>query len=163
MTQSLELLLDDPADARIRAEWDGFVRADLPSQALHRGASNAPHVTLLARPALPPTAVEGLPLPIRLGSPVVLGGGDRRTIARLVVPTAELLSLHARLHAAVGPGEDAPFGAPGAWIPHVTLARRVPLADIGRALALVDGEVEATAVAIRHWDGVARRSRILTS
>ncbi|PPF78709.1 hypothetical protein C5B96_14315 [Subtercola sp. Z020] len=52
---SLELLLDAATDARIRAEWTALVDADLPSQARHTGASNAPHITLLAAQSVSPT------------------------------------------------------------------------------------------------------------
>jgi len=155
--QSLELTLDDAADAAVRAEWHALAAAGLPSQAHHRGASNRPHVTLLVRASLPvPASVDGIPLPLLLGSPVVLGAGDRRTLARLVVPSRELLGLHRALHDAVGPGDDAPFTTPGEWTPHVTLARRVPLADLGHALALVGGGIPATAIGARHWDPATR-------
>ncbi|MGN6325337.1 2'-5' RNA ligase family protein [Pseudolysinimonas sp.] len=157
MIQSLELILDEDADAAIRAEWEALAAAGLPSQALHRGVSNRPHVTLLVRAALPlPGSVEGIPLPLVLGSPIVLGVGERRTIARLVVPSRELLELHRELHDAVGPGDDAPHSTPGELTPHVTLARRVPLADVGRAVALVGAELRATAVGLRHWNADTR-------
>jgi len=156
MTQSLELLLDDRADARVRAEWSALADAGFPSQAHHRGASNRPHVTLLVRSELPVDVRAELPIPILLGSPLVLGAGDRRAIARLVVPSPELLDLHRELHRAVGPGDDAPFTAPRRWTPHVTLARRVPLAEVGRAVGMIGGEVVGSAVGLRRWDGVAR-------
>ncbi|MDF2443191.1 MAG: hypothetical protein JWR01_1394 [Subtercola sp.] len=49
---SFELLLDPATDARFRAEWDTLLAAGLPSQARHTGASNAPHITLLAARAV---------------------------------------------------------------------------------------------------------------
>ncbi|TPW71673.1 2'-5' RNA ligase family protein [Schumannella sp. 10F1B-5-1] len=180
MVQSLELTLDARLDAAVRSEWAALAEAGLPSQAQHTGASNRPHVTLLVRDALPSAgaAVEGvssiaaarLPLALELGAPVLFGAGERRVLARLVVPSAELLALHAELHAGVGPGAvadadgagaDAPHSRPGDWTPHVTLARRIPLARLGEALAVLDAidpapELRGTADALRHWDGVAR-------
>lgn len=113
-------------------------------------------MTLFVRPELPADVRVPLPIPLVLGSPLVLGAGESRTLARLVVPSPELLALHRRLHDAVGPGGDAPFSAPARWTPHVTLARRIPLPEVGRAIALLGDESAATATGLRHWDGVAR-------
>jgi hypothetical protein len=156
--QSLELLLDPDADARVRAVWQRLVDADLPSQARHRGASNAPHVTLIAAGGIPiPTAVAGLPLPLVLGPPTLLGAGGVRTLAFGVVPSAALLALHARVWEEAAPTEPTPFSAPGDWTPHVTLARRLPLADLPRALdAIGEDGIPATAVELRHWDAATR-------
>ncbi|TPW74874.1 2'-5' RNA ligase family protein [Schumannella soli] len=180
MVQSLELTLDAASDAAVRVEWDALAAAGLPSQAAHRHPGNRPHVTLLVRPAFdrPPLAdpalapvLAGLPLPLRLGAPVLFGRGERRVLARLVVPSAELLGLHGALHHAMGPGDDAPNTTPGEWTPHVTLARRIPLDRLGEALAVLtrlDEHVEggsepitaepiaAVAESLRHWDGDAR-------
>ncbi|GMA29657.1 2'-5' RNA ligase family protein [Arenivirga flava] len=99
-------------------------------------------------------------------------------LARAVVPSAELLALHARLHE--GLGEVDPLTAPGAWTPHVTLARRLRLTQLPEALAALGDEpapaaepaasvasqhrvpsartsiAPALLVAARHWDPVAR-------
>lgn len=156
--QSLELLLDADADARVRAVWRRLADADLPSQARHRGESNAPHMTLVAARGIPiPAAVAGLPLSILLGPPVLLGHGAVRTLAFAVVASAALLDLHARLWAAADPVDPTPFSAPGAWTPHVTLARRMPLIDLPRALeAIGDDGIPAVAVEVRHWDAATR-------
>lgn len=158
--QSLELLLDAATDDRVRRAWARLADAGLPSQADHRGASNAPHVTLLAAGGIRiPAAAEGVPLPILLGSPVLLGGGERRTLALGVVPSRALLDLHAALWETLRPEDPAPHSAPGRWTPHVTLARRLPVGELGRAFeALGDlSDSEATAVALRHWDPATRR------
>ena len=57
MVQSVELLLDPDADALIRNQWAQLAAAGLPSQALHTGDSNAPHVTLAARASIDPALV----------------------------------------------------------------------------------------------------------
>ncbi|MFK9307191.1 hypothetical protein ACJEJT_24100, partial [Escherichia coli] len=57
---SLELVLDEAADAEIRREWTLLDEAGLPSQAQHTGASNRPHITLLVRTALGDLATETL-------------------------------------------------------------------------------------------------------
>lgn len=167
MVQSLELTLDARLDVAVRSEWSALAEAGLPSQAQHTGTSNRPHVTLMVRDALPSAgavtgvAVVRLPLRLELGAPVLFGTGERRVLARLVVPSADLLALHTELHAEVGSGEDAPHSRPGDWTPHVTLARRIPLARLGEALAVLDAidpapGLHGAAMELRHWDGVAR-------
>ncbi len=161
---SLELLLDEQADAAVREEWQMLARAGLPSQAQHKGESNRPHITMLVRAGLAPITVERLtplfPLPVTLGAPLLFGSGRTRVIARSVVPTAALLSLHARVHETAGPGGDADHTRPGAWTPHVTLARRVPIDRVGEALAVWSEagaqDLTAHAVGLRRWDAASR-------
>ncbi len=157
---SLELVFDDESDAAIRGEWDALVAADLPSQARHTGESNRPHITLLVRPTLADVdgalLADALPLGMTLGAPVLFGTGRTRVIARSVVPSAALLDLHARVHDLAGAGDDGDHTRPGAWTPHVTLARRVPLERLGDALRVLaaDAPLERTvrAVGIRRWE-----------
>lgn len=161
---SLELLLDEETDAAVRAEWDALAQAGLPSQAQHKGESNRPHITLLVRPGLAQVAAEPLsplfPLPLTLGAPLLFGASRTRVIARSVVPTAGLLALHARVHETAGPGGDADHTRPGAWTPHVTIARRVPIERVGEALAVWsetgEQELPARAVGLRRWDAASR-------
>ena len=51
-----------------------------------------------------------------------------------------------------GPGDDPPHLLPGRWLPHVTLARRIRLADVPAALDLLGPPIEAQGVAVRRWD-----------
>ncbi|ROR65422.1 2'-5' RNA ligase superfamily protein [Agrococcus jenensis] len=155
---SVELLLDEGAEAQVRAEWTALADAGLSSLARHDAASNRPHVTLLARvglPALPLEQVELpvplVPVPLVLGPPMLLGSGDRRVLARAVLPSPALLALQATIREAAGPADDEHF-LPGRWLPHVTLARRLRLVDIPTALALLGEPIDASAVAIRYWD-----------
>lgn len=152
---SVELLLDEAAEAHVRAEWEALAGAGLSSLARHDAASNRPHVSLLARAALPAQLrLEhvDLPMPLLLGPPMLLGVGERRVLARAVVPSAALLALQARVRHTAAPGDvDARF-EPGRWMPHVTLARRLRLVDAPVALALLGEPLEAMAVAMRHWD-----------
>ena len=166
MTQSVELLLDDTADAGVRSQWAALAAAGLPSQARHTGASNRPHVTLAARrwidPAVEPalvSAVGGLPLPVRLGSVALFGSGPY-VLVRLVVLTRALLDLQAAVRDLLGPDRttDTHF-APGAWTPHVTLARRLAAEQVPAALDVLAGgrDLDARLVSCRRWDGDARR------
>lgn len=155
---SIELLLDDVAEARVRAEWDALAAAGMSSMAPHASPSNRPHVTLLARSTrvahpLRLGAVV-LPLPLALGPPLLLGHGDRRVLARSIVPTAALLALQAAVLGAAGEGDEGPHFAPGRWTPHVTLARRIRLVDLPGALDLLGPPIDAQGVALRRWDAV---------
>lgn len=156
---AVELLLDPAAEAAIRAEWDALAALGLSSLAAHTSSSNRPHITLLARVGLPLLAADalaGIPtFPIALGDPVLFGSGERRVLARSVVPTAELLTLREAVLSAVGPGEDAPHTGPGEWMPHVALARRIRVSDIPAALGCLGGEIDGHADAVRHWDADA--------
>lgn len=153
---AIELLLDPAAEAAIRAEWDALAARGLSSLEAHASASNRPHITLVARVDLappPPDILADIPsFPITLGAPLLFGSGDRRILARSIIPGMELIGLRSLVHDAVGAGADAPHTAPGEWTPHVALARRLRVADLAQALDLVGGEIHAHARSVRHWD-----------
>lgn len=153
---SIELLLDDEAEARVRAEWDALAAAGVSSMAAHTSASNRPHVTLLARSTAVPHPLRvdaaALPLHLVLGPPLLLGEGDRRVLARSIVPSASLLGLQAAVLDAAGEGDEAAHFAPGHWTPHVTLARRIRLVDVPAALGLLGPPIEGRGEALRRWD-----------
>lgn len=168
MVQSVELLLDDAADAAVRAQWRALADAGLPSQARHTGASNRPHVTLAALPAVDPACEPSLaaacgpvlPLAVRLGSPLLFGR-DPYVLVRSVVVTPALLALHADV-ARIVRTPDGTLTTPGLWTPHVTLARRLPGELVGRALDLVAGDdLDAEGVAVRRWDGDAKQEWVV--
>lgn len=162
---SIELLLDDAAEARIRDDWRLLEQAGMSSLGAHRAPSNRPHVSLLVRHDLPPirfaVAVGMLPVGVELDEPVVFEHGDRGVLAWLVRPTAQLLELHRAVHAAVPPGEDAPHTAPGEWTPHVTLARRLRLDALDDALSLLGPPLAGAGVSLRRWDAATATVRAL--
>lgn len=172
---SLELVFNAYLEAQIRAQWQALADAGLSSLAGHTAPSNRPHITLLVRPTVPPlardelAALVPLPLPVTLGAPLLFGSGDRRVLARAVVPTVPLLELHAGLHALVDARADAdtegdvgsgdsPFTRPGAWMPHVTLSRRLRVDTLSQALRVLDAvepqeeHAPAQAITLRRWD-----------
>jgi 2'-5' RNA ligase len=165
--QSVELLLDPALDARVREQWRMLAEAGLPSQARHAGATNAPHVTLAVReqvdPANEPRLAEVarvLPLPVRLGATAVFGR-HRYVLVLLLVVDVPLLALHAAVADALGrSGDGDPLTEPGRWTPHVTLARGLDAAQVGRCLEVLGGArpLEGNAVDCRRWDNVERRA-----
>lgn len=194
MGHSVEALLDPATDAWIRAQWQALDDVGVAGQARHTGASNRPHVTFAWAQAMPDdveralvAALDGVPdgvgLPVRLGGLVLFPRRGASVLARLVVPDEALLRLHRLVVTACAgaPGLDAHV-LPGAWTPHVTLSRRVPADELGRAVAAVAvvphdaagwvddgdpaaaGSVGAGSVGagswlsgLRRWDGDARR------
>ncbi len=157
----VELLLDPVTDAAVRDQWRLLDEAGLPSQAQHRSASNRPHVTLAMTRDWPdagnrPDVLAVLPLPVRLGAPVVFGRGPY-VLARLVVATGALLALHRDLVDRLPP-LASDLLVPDRWTPHVTLGRRLAAAQVAEALGLLTQapEREASLDRARHWDSDAR-------
>ena len=173
MVQSVELLLDPDLDARVRAQWRALVEAGLPSLGRHTGATNAPHVTLTVASGVGPAHEErlvdalppaDLPLPVLLGGYVVFGT-HKHVLARLVVPTARLLDLHARAAAAWSDALEVPETAlVGRWTPHVTLASHLTDTQLGQALTALRGldpavhDGAGSSVPVRRWDGTAKEA-----
>ena len=100
---------------------------------------------------------QRLPLRCAIGAPVLFGRANV-VFARLVVPTSELLALHAevhrlcRPHLAPGPMSNS---LPGQWTAHVTLARRVGGHQLGRALRIAGrpSQIDGRFAGLRRWDG----------
>jgi len=158
---SIELLLDEESEQALKAEWLALADAGLPSQARHTGASNRPHITLLySDERLNPPRVVGLPLPVTVASPVIFGSARRGfLVARLVRPSLPLLELHRTLHEEIGdlPGIDR-LTRPGAWTPHVTLARRLTAAELATALTIIEPKraIEGISVGARMWESATK-------
>ena len=133
MVHSVELVFDPDTEAAVRHIWDGLREAGIPSQA----PASRPHATLTVAERIDPevdallaSLADRFPLPCRIGAPLFFGRA-KAVLARLVVPTAELLDVHAEVHRMC--------------LPHLH-AR----ADAQRAARPVDGA--------RH-DGPPRRAR----
>lgn len=180
MAHSVELLFDARTEAAIRAAWQILADAGLPSQNHVKSATNRPHVTLLAAPRISPEVDDvlrelrtELPLDCIVGTPLVFTGRHQSTrgmtLARLIVPSTELLALHERVYALTLPhvtGEPFAHSAPGHWTPHATLGRRFGADEIGAALAAIRAEVTAAdlvsgIVGLRRWDSDQRIDQIL--
>jgi 2'-5' RNA ligase superfamily len=168
---SIELLFDPDTEAAIRATWDDLARAGLPSQAAHKSPSNRPHVTLSVAESIAPAVDDllsdvatRLPLRCVVGAPLLFGSG-RRSLARLAVPSAEMILMQAEVallcleHQRPGPVEHT---LPGSWTPHVTLCRRLAPADVAAALDVVGSDdLIGTLSGLRRWDGDARVDTII--
>ena len=168
MAHSVELLFDRDADAAIRRIWDDLTEAGVRSQAAHRAPSNRPHVTVAVAETMDESVNDALrpllrrlPLHCTIGAPMLFGRRDF-TLVRLIVPSPELLSLHAEVHSTCLPHMPAgplQHSEPGQWTPHVTLARRLPADQLKAAMTLksVGHHLSAAVVGLRHWDGNSKR------
>ncbi|GAB7070787.1 2'-5' RNA ligase family protein [Mycobacterium hodleri] len=166
MAHSVELLFDPEVEDAIRGQWAALAQVGLPSQAHHRSPTNRPHVTLTVAARIEP-AVDAalrelagrLPLPCRIGAPLVFGHRSV-VLARLIVPDRGLLDLHESVDAICEPHLPSgpfPHARPGQWTPHVTLARRLAPTDLAAALEAVSAETaDGTFAGLRRWDGDAR-------
>ncbi|OBK45129.1 2'-5' RNA ligase family protein [Mycobacterium sp. 1081908.1] len=160
MVHSIELVFDPDTEAAIRQLWAGLAGAGIPSQA----PAGRPHVTLAVAERIDPGVDEllgpvarRLPLAAAIGAPVLFGRANV-VLARLIVPTAELLALHTEVHRLCGPHlTPAPMAnsLPGQWTGHVTLARRVGGPQLGRALRIAGkpAQIDGRFAGLRRWDG----------
>jgi hypothetical protein len=149
---AFELVPDEPGRAAVLADWQALREAGLPSQLDHRGATNTPHVTVLAAPALPADAraadLLGPLLPVRArATGLLLLGGVRVTVARAVDVD------DAVVRAVLALRQGVPDLQHRGWLPHVTLGRRVPRGSVGAAAdALGWADVELVLTGLRRWD-----------
>jgi hypothetical protein len=166
MTQAVELLLAGDDEEAVLAEWRALDTAGLASQAQHHAPSNRPHVTVVAVPSIDAMQealverllVDRLPLTAWLG-PLVVLGREPVVLARLVVATSALLALHREVADAAAAPNGGP-SAPGRWLPHVTLAHRMPRSQVGHALeVLTAGERDVQLHEARRWDSERRVER----
>jgi hypothetical protein len=160
MVHSIELVFDPDTEAAIRRVWADLAGAGIPSQA----PASRPHVTLAVAERIDPgvdeplrPVAQRLPLRCSIGAPVLFGRANV-VFARLVVPTSELLDLHAEVHRLCGPHLDPgpmPNSLPGQWTAHTTLARRVGGHQLGRALRVAGrpAQIDGSFADLRRWDG----------
>ena len=151
---ALELLPDEAGSDVVRRDWQVLRDAGLPSQLDHRGMTNSPHVTVLAAPALDSDderrAVELvaplLPAQVR-ASGIALLGGSRVSVVRVLDVPDPLVRVVLDLRSQVRDVQHV------GWLPHLTLARRMDRADVGRAVEVLGHEdVVLTLASLRRWD-----------
>jgi hypothetical protein len=169
MVHSVELVFDPDTETAVRRIWDELREAGIPSQA----PASRPHATLTVAERIDPEVDELLaslagrfPMPCRIGAPLFFGRA-KAVLARLVVPTTALLDVHADVHRLclphLRPG-PMPNALPDDWTAHVTMARRVVPAQMGRAVRIAGKpqEIKGTVVGLRRWDGNAKREYLIS-
>jgi hypothetical protein len=131
MVHSIELVFNRDTEATIRRIWAELAAVGIPSQA----PASRPHVTLAVADQIAPD-VDGLLKPVTERLPLNCTVGAALLFGR----------------AAPGP---VPNSLPGQWTAHVTLARRVGGAQLGRGLRVAGrpAQIAGSFVALRRWDG----------
>jgi len=169
MVHSIELVFDHDTEAVIRRIWADLADAGIPSLA----PASRPHVTLAVAERIAVDVDEllrpvskRLPLVAAIGAPVLFGRANV-VFARLVVPTSELLALHAEVHRLCLPHmvpAPMPNSLPGQWTAHVTLARRVGGGQLGRALRIAGrpSQIDGRFAGLRRWDGNKRAEHLIS-
>lgn len=156
---TVEMFFDPVSERKIRGLWDALARAGLPSEVNTPG--NAPHLTLAIYDRLDKiAAVDCLrhfagklaTFPLGLAS-VGSFPGESGAVFLAPVVTAGLLALHAGLHDCLAAVEHE--GAwehylPGAWVPHCTVALRLPDPEaVAEAFALVRRQFSPYAIEVQ--------------
>ena len=155
--QSLELVPHEPGREAVRAIWQRLSEAGLPSQADHGAQSNEVHLTVLEAADLSSvlgqaraTLLPLLPLALPVLGTTVLGVRRLAAVLTLQAPPA-LTDAVERLRAAIDEPPDH------AWLPHVTLARRLDAETAARVLAAAgEAPQQLTFTELRHWDPATR-------
>ncbi|MFC7533047.1 2'-5' RNA ligase family protein [Actinoplanes sp. GCM10030250] len=142
---TVELLPDAELDEGVRDLWSCLQRAGFPSLATHPHPTNRPHLTVISAASLTGLAPLALPIAAELGAARLLG----RALVRAVTPTAELRDLQAAVWASLTGSDRWP--PPAEWVPHVSLALRMPADRAEAALDLL-----ASAPVVRGQFVVAR-------
>lgn len=161
---ALELVADDAGQSAIRNEWQALRDAGLRSMLDHTGASNAPHVTVLALSSITATdeeravALLGSLLPVAVvTSGVAVFGGRVVTLVRTLDVADEVTRAVLDLRAATNGHQHL------GWLPHLTLARRLPRDDLPQALSVIgDAGTGVSLASLRRWDPERREVRMLT-
>ncbi|WP_144206983.1 2'-5' RNA ligase family protein [Mycobacterium tilburgii] len=168
MVHSIELVFDRDTEAAVRRIGEELASAGIPSQA----PASRPHVTLAVAESIAADVDELLcplsarmPLGALIGAPLLFGRSSA-VFARLVVPSTELLALHAEVHRRCGPyllPAPMPNSLPGQWTGHVTLVRRVGGAQLARALRIAGrpAQLQGSFAGLRRWDGNKRVEHLL--
>lgn len=122
---------------------------------MHPHPTNRPHLTVLTAASLAGLPPLLLPVTAELGEVEMLG----RALVRRVTPTAELREIHAGAWSALAGAQAWP--APPEWIPHVSLALKVPEAQREAALKLFSQEPVERGhfTAARSYDTASRTVR----
>lgn len=149
-----ELLPDEAGREAVLRDWQALRDAGLRSQLDHTGMTNTPHVTVVTAEELheeqDDLAVQhlrpALPVEVRT-SGIALLGGSRVSVVRLVDVPDELM------RAVLALRTDVPHRQHPGWLPHVTLGRRIPRAEVGAALSVLHpGAIALRLTELRRWD-----------
>jgi 2'-5' RNA ligase len=134
LSLSVCLLLDPSAEAAMRGLWRRLEAAGVPTLLTHTHGRHVPHLTLASMQHDDAEAIASALAPLTAAAPVDVSlealGLFPRSRSWLAVPAdGDLLARQARVVRAVhaAGGQVHAHYVPGAWLPHLTLAPRMPV------------------------------------
>jgi 2'-5' RNA ligase len=161
--RTVELLGNDGLDRAVRSAWRRLDQAGFSSLGQHRHPTNRPHLTLASAeqfpagaPAAIATALDLLPIRVQLTG-LHFFGGRAGVLAWAVDGGGALRDLQALVWSALDGAGRNPQHEPGAWTPHISLARRVPPEQVARAArAMGEDAADGVLSRARSYDSVTR-------
>ena len=160
--RTVELVCDAALDAAVRDAWRRLDAAGLPSLATHTHPTNRPHLTLATADEFPfgaedrvRAALAALPVVVRTDGVVFFEGRQAMAAWRLVADEA-LLRLHEAVWQALDGADRNPLHEPGRWTPHLSLARRVRLAQRDQVERVAGASASGRLTAGRSYDSASR-------
>jgi 2'-5' RNA ligase len=160
--RTVELLPDGELDRAVRAAWQRLDRAGFSSLGQHRHPTNRPHLTLASTDHFPPgsgaaiaSALRSLPVPVRLEGLHFFGG--RVGMLAWAFDGAGLRELQAQVWSALDGADRNSRHEPGAWAPHISLARRLQPGQVALAAQAVGAAVAGGSLSAgRSYDTATR-------
>ena len=144
MALAVCLLFDEPADSALRRLWSRLERDGIATLATHTHCRHVPHLTYVSLRSYDLDAVRERLAAVPEAAPFTLHldafGTFRRSRCWLApAVTPDLVARQAAVvEAVLATGADLHrHYAPGRWLPHVTLAPRLHLADLATVAAAV--------------------------
>lgn len=147
MAHAIEVFFDARADAAVRALWQQLADAGLPSLATRTHRRHRPHLSLAVTESLgqadqaPARSALAGQLPAVLLDALGTFPGSEGALFLGAVVTADLLTLHARVHQALAGQlvQHWPYYLPGRWVPHCTLAQGLGRDELAEAFRVLHG------------------------
>ncbi|WP_432835039.1 2'-5' RNA ligase family protein [Dactylosporangium sp. CA-092794] len=153
MVASVEMYLDERASRRIRVLWDQLEELGVQSLRTPHDGRHRPHVALTVARELDPSVVADALASVRVAPPLRInfqfaGVFVGRVLFLGPAPTPQLIEHQARVWGLLDAAGMAslPLYTPGEWVPHSTVAMRVPRPLLTEALrrCLESLPIEAT-------------------
>jgi hypothetical protein len=163
---ALEMYLDVDASRRVAALWRALEAEGVPTLGTALGARHRPHVSLAVARSFSPSQVASALDGITVGPAIRLsldfvGQFVGRVLWLGVVPSSELLAHHRLVHERLAAGgvEVWDLYQPGRWVPHCTVAMRVPnplmAISVRRCLEVLPIEASVVGASITdHANGI---------
>ncbi len=144
MAYAVELSFDEAADAKVRAVWQAI--EDVRISTTLRNDAGQPHMTLGVAALIDMRTIEqalrqfasAIPALTLSFEHIGLFHTSENAVFLAPIVTAQLLHMHTDFHGlfAQHTQERWPYYLPGGWVPHCTLAHKVPSAQLATVIGI---------------------------